>query len=365
MQALASVKRIVIKVGSSLLAASPAGRPAAIADEIANLSPGVEVVVVSSGAISLGTKSLGLKDRPDDLPRLQAAAAIGQTQLMRSWEHAFAAHSLTTAQVLLTHDDLSNRRRFINARNALRALLDAGVIPIINENDTVAVEEIKYGDNDLLAALVCNLITADALILLTDVDGLHDADPADGGVRIPIVRDIDSEATPVPKPAKRDGVGSGGMASKVQAARSAAHHGVATIVVAGDHPGVIASALAGHDVGTLFVPPSERINSRKHWIAYGSKPSGQLVVDDGAHRAVADSGKSLLPAGIVKVVGHFEMGELVSLVTSDGTEFARGLAAYSAFELSQLKGLQTTEIEAKLGYKYLDEAIHRDDLVLI
>ena len=196
---LGRAHRIVIKVGSRLLSHSPAGRPAAIADEIARLRErsDIEVVVVSSGAISLGVRSLGIRQRPTELPMLQAAAAIGQNRLMQHWQHAFAAHHIAIGQVLLTHDDLRNRRRFLNARHALQAMLGAGVVPVINENDTVAVDEIKYGDNDLLAALVCNLLSADALVVLTDVDGLHDAPPAEGGSRIPLVRDIDREAAPV------------------------------------------------------------------------------------------------------------------------------------------------------------------------
>ncbi|HTE54184.1 MAG TPA: glutamate 5-kinase [Kofleriaceae bacterium] len=367
-EALVRARRIVIKVGSRLVSDSPVGRPAAIADEVAALRTPrgrVEVVVVSSGAIALGRRVLGMHERPRDLPTLQAAAAVGQTRLMQSWEQAFAVHGLHTAQVLLTHDDLSDRRRFLNARHALRALLDAGVVPIINENDTVAVDEIRYGDNDLLAALVCNLISADALIILTDVDGLHDAPPADGGRRIPLVPDIDVDPSWKLSGADPRGLGSGGMASKVQAARSAARHGVATAVVAGARAHVLRDALAGADLGTLFVPSRERMSSRKHWIAYGARPHGRLVVDDGAHRAVAELGKSLLPAGIAEVEGAFDMGDIVSLATKQGLEFARGLAGYGAADLRRLKGLQSADIESTLGYKYLDEVIHRDDLVLL
>ncbi|HLU68212.1 MAG TPA: glutamate 5-kinase [Kofleriaceae bacterium] len=364
--ALARARRVVIKVGSRLVAESPVGRPAAIADELAALRDRpLEAVIVSSGAIALGRRVLGMARRPHALPVLQAAAAVGQTRLMHGWEQAFAVHRLTCAQVLLTHDDLADRRRFISARHALRAVLDAGAVPVINENDTVAVEEIRYGDNDLLAALVCNLISADALVILTDVDGLHDAPPAEGGRRIPLVRDIDVEPGWKVSAADPDGVGSGGMASKVLAARSAARHGVVTAVVPGHRPGVLGEVLGGADVGTAFLPSSERMSSRKHWIAYGARPLGRVVVDDGAHRAVAELGKSLLPAGIVEVEGTFELGDIVSLVTRQGTEFARGLAGYGAGEVRRLRGLQSGDIEATLGYKYLDEVIHRDDLVLL
>jgi glutamate 5-kinase len=361
----ARARRIVVKVGSRLIKESPAGRPAAIADELHALRGRVpDAVVVSSGAIALGIGGLGLASRPTALPLLQAAAALGQTRLMQSWEHAFGVHQRAVAQILLTHDDLADRRRFLNARHALRALLDRGAVPIVNENDTVAVDEIRWGDNDTLAALVCNLIGADLLVILTDVDGLHDAHPERGGRRVPLVVDIDLEAAPVAG-GPTSGVGSGGMASKVQAARAAARHGVATCVVGGARPGALTAALSGADVGTLFVPSRERMSSRKHWIAYGARPTGRIVVDDGARRAIAELGRSLLPAGIVEVVGGFELGDIVSLMGPDGGEFARGLAGYPAGDLRRLKGLQSSDIEATLGYKVLDEVVHRDDLVLL
>ncbi|MCP4446079.1 MAG: glutamate 5-kinase [Myxococcales bacterium] len=366
MRHLASAKRIVLKVGSSLLAASPAGQPAAIADEIVMLQDrGIETVIVSSGAIALGLKGLGLDSRPKDLPSLQAAAAIGQSRLLQNWEHAFSAHQGRIAQILLTYDDVSNRVRFLNARHALRALLSAGVVPIVNENDTVAVDEIRYGDNDQLAALVCNLISADALIIYTDVDGLHDADPRLGGVRISLITDIDEQAGPVATSSSGSGVGSGGMASKVAAAKNAASFGVPTIVVPGARRGILLSALTGQDVGTLFVPKARAISSRKHWIGFGAKPAGQLVVDDGAYEALNRTGGSLLPAGLLTVHEEFDRGALVSLVTSEKVEFARGLVSYGATDLRKLCGCRSGDIGARLGYKYLDEVIHRDDLVLL
>jgi len=364
---LQETKRLVIKVGSSLLHQAPVARPATIADDLAALSQGreLETVVISSGAISLGTRLLGWPKRPTALPALQAAAAVGQGHLMQNWEHAFSVHDRIIGQVLLTHDDLSDRRRFLNARHALFELLKSGVIPIVNENDTVAVEEIKYGDNDLLAALVANLVSADALIILTDVDGLFDAPPDQGGTRIPVVTDVDREAAPVATAAKAGGHGSGGMASKVQAAKAAARKGVLTAVACGRDPNVIRRLLGGEDLGTVFVPKSTVVSSRKHWIAYGSRPSAQIRVDEGAHRAISERGTSLLPAGVLDVLGEFQQGDIVSLLTPSGTEFARGLAGYSAAEMRRLKGLQSADIEATLGYKYLDELIHRDDLVLI
>jgi glutamate 5-kinase len=354
---------VVVKIGSRLLAESPAARPATMADEIAYLSGARDLrfVVVSSGAIALGSRVLGLAARPTDLPGLQAAAAVGQGRLLQHWEHAFSVHDRRIGQLLLTHDDIADRKRFLNARHTLRALLDRGVVPIINENDSVAIEEIKYGDNDLLAALVCNLISADALIMMTDVEGLRDA----AGVRIPVVHDIDREAAPVAGASSADRVGSGGMASKVQAARAAARSGIPSVIVPGRDPRVLTRALGGDDVGTLFLPADARMSSRKHWIAYSSKPAGTLVVDEGAHRALVEGGKSLLPAGVVAVQGSFELGDVVSLMTVHGTEFARGLAGYRAGDVERIRGLHTADIEPTLGYKYLDEIIHRDDLVLL
>jgi glutamate 5-kinase len=359
---LTQARRVVVKLGSRLIADSPAGRPAAIADQIALLRRrGVEVVLVSSGAIALGVRRLGLPRRPDELPALQAAASVGQSRLMQHWEHAFAVHDLAIGQILVTHDDLGNRRRFLSARLTLRALLDHGVVPIVNENDTVATEEIKFGDNDQLAALIVNLISADALVILTDVEGVRDA----AGVRMPIIRDIEREAVPVAG-GSTSGVGSGGMASKVSSARIVTRTGVPAVVAPGREPDILPRVLAGADLGTLFVPGADVLSARKHWIAYGARPAGRLVIDDGAARALRDHGKSLLPAGIVAVEGEFDLGDTVSVAVRDGgTELARGLTAYPAADLRKISGLQSAAIEATLGYKSTDEAIHRDDLVIL
>ncbi|MEO8554545.1 MAG: glutamate 5-kinase, partial [Kofleriaceae bacterium] len=288
--ALAQAKRVVVKCGSRLIAEAPASRPATIADQVVELRKrGIEVVIVSSGAIALGIGRLRLAARPTELPALQAAAAVGQSRLMQHWEHAFTAHSVEIGQVLLTHDDLGDRRRFLSARLTLRALLDHGVVPIINENDTVATEEIKFGDNDQLAALVCNLVSADALVILTDVEGVRDA----SGVRMPIVRDIEREAAPVAR-GSTSGVGSGGMASKVGSARIVTRTGIPAIVAPGRETSVLVRVLAGEDLGTLFVPPPRELSARKHWIAYGSKPSGTITVDAGAARALVEQQRSLL-----------------------------------------------------------------------
>ena len=359
---LAACRRIVVKIGSRLLAESPAGRPAALADQIVALrTRRIETVVVSSGAIALGVRALGMTRRPAELPSLQAAAAAGQSRLMQHWEHAFAVHGVVIGQVLLTHDDMGDRKRFLSARLTLRALLDFGAVPIVNENDTVATEEIKYGDNDQLAALVCNLVSADLLVILTDVDGVRDA----AGERLSVVRDIDREAVPAAGAPPPDGVGSGGMASKVASARIVTRTGIPAVVAAGRLPTVLSDVLAGADVGTLFLPGDGVLSARKHWIAYGARPAGRLVVDDGAVRALTQLGKSLLPAGITAVDGEFGPGETVSVVTTSGREVARGLVAYDAEDLRKIRGLQSADFEARLGYRGSGEAIHRDDLVIL
>ncbi|HEY1547446.1 MAG TPA: glutamate 5-kinase [Kofleriaceae bacterium] len=357
--ALASAKRVVVKLGSRLVAETGV---AAIADQVATLvHRGVDVIVVSSGAIALGISRLKLAARPTELPALQAAAAVGQSRLMQLWEHAFGAHAIEIGQVLLTHDDLGDRRRFLSARMTLRALLDHRVVPIVNENDTVATEEIKFGDNDQLAALVCNLVSADALVILTDVEGVRDAN----GKRIPVVVDIDREAAPVAGDST-SGVGSGGMRSKVGSARIVTRTGVPAIIAPGREPDVIARVLAGDDLGTLFVPAKpDVLSSRKHWIAYGARPAGAVVIDDGAVAAITQRQTSLLPTGILDVQGDFELGDTVSITARDGREVARGLVGYGADDLRAIRGLSSTAIESRLGYKSADEAIHRDDLVII
>jgi glutamate 5-kinase len=364
---LAQARRVVVKIGSRLLRDSPVGRTAAIADEIAALrkASGTQVTVVSSGAIALGVHLLGLPAKPAEIPKLQACAAVGQSVLMQHWERAFSVHDVAVGQVLLTHDDVDDRARFLQARHALEALLEYGAVPIVNENDTVATDEIKFGDNDRLAALACNLVRAEALVILTDVDGLHDADPRAGGKRIPVVRDIDTEAAPVAGGTVAGGVGTGGMASKVQAAKIAAKVGVPTVVAPGRRPDVITQVLAGADLGTIFVPHRQPLAARKHWIAYAQRPVGALVVDEGAKDALVKQQKSLLPSGVREVRGRFAAGDAVSIVDPAGSEFARGISAYSAEDVDKIRGKRSADIAAALGYKYVDEVIHRDDLVVL
>jgi glutamate 5-kinase len=359
----ATTKRIVVKIGSRLLAEDAEARVRNLVAQIAaQRARGISCVLVSSGAIALGVRRLGLGERPHAIPHLQATAAVGQGHLMHYYDRAFAEHGLAAGQVLLTHDDLSDRARFLNARHALLGLLEYGAIPVINENDTVAVEEIKFGDNDELAALVTNLVEAELLVILTDVGGLLDAN----GSVIPEVTDIDSQAAPVAG-GSQSGVGRGGMASKVKAARVAAKFGCATVVASGREPEVLRRVLGGEPLGTVFVPTprAQALGSRKHWIAYALKPAGTLVVDDGARKALVENKRSLLPSGVREVKGRFGLGDAVSVATLDGKEFARGLCGYSAEEVEKIRGRRTTDIESVLGYKYFDEVIHRDDLVIL
>jgi glutamate 5-kinase len=362
---LRSVERVVIKIGSRLLAEDIEGRVTSLAAEAKLLRDrGVDVVIVTSGAIALGWRRLGYPEKPRTIPALQAAAAVGQGHLIHAWQRALAAHGLAAGQLLLTHDDVRNRRRYLNARLAFAELLRVGAIPVVNENDTVSVDEIKFGDNDRLAALCTSLVEADALVILTDVDGLYDGDPAAGARLIPEVRDIDKEAVAVAG-GSVGGFGTGGMASKVQAARIAGRFGVVTVVAGGRRERPVSSILDGEASGTVFWPSVSRLQSRKHWIAYALKPAGTLVVDSGARRALVDGKKSLLPSGVRRVDGKFGAGDPVRVVDEEGAEFARGLCAFDADEVERIAGRRSSEIPALLGYAAVEEVIHRDDLVLL
>jgi glutamate 5-kinase len=285
---------------------------------------------------------------------------------MNIYESYFSRYQQMVAQVLLTHDDLSNRRRFLNARNTLLTLLELGIIPVINENDTVVVDEIKFGDNDNLSALITNLIGADLLLVLTDIDGLCDSDPkANPHARcIPLVEDIDMDMGGIVGETTSQ-MSVGGMISKIQAARKASRFGIPTVVAQGTKEGVLRQVLKGKEVGTLILPKGEALSSRKHWIAFNPKPKGDVIVDDGAKKAIVQKGKSLLPSGVTRVRGVFDRGDLVTCLGPRGKEFARGLVNYSASELEKIKGHRSHEIETTLGYKYCDEVIHRDDLVVL
>ncbi len=368
---LGKARRIVVKVGSSILASVKKGLHyevfSHLAREISELKrQGNEIVIVSSGAIAAGMEKLGYKTRPQSITQKQATAAVGQGRLMNIYESCFSRHQQMVAQILLTHDDLSHRRRFLNARNTLLTLLELGIIPIINENDTVVVDEIKFGDNDNLSALITNLIEADLLIILTDIDGIFDADPRlnPHARLIPLVEDIDA-AIAAGAGETTSEMSVGGMVSKIQAAQKASRFGIPTVVACGTKKEVLHQILKGKEVGTLILPKEEALSSRKHWIAFNLKPQGDVIVDDGAKKAIVQKGKSLLPSGVAKVRGSFDRGDPVSCVGPRGKEFARGLVNYSTSELEKIKGLRTEQIEKVLGYKYSDEVIHRDDLVVL
>ncbi len=368
---ISEVKRVVIKIGSSVLTA---GSDALHKEVFKNLAQsisilkkdGYEIIIVSSGAVAAGRASLACIERPVSIPQKQAAAAIGQVRLMRLYEDCFNEHNCNTAQVLLTHDALSDRQKFLNARNTLFTLLQCGIIPIINENDSVVVDEIKFGDNDILSALVTNLIDADLLLILTDRDGLCAQDPqcCENATLIKVVEKITPEIEILAQGSSSK-VGTGGMISKVDAAKKVSIYGIPTIVVNGSIRGIITTVFKGEDVGTLFLPRQTKLSSRKHWIAFNLKPKGTLVVDDGAKKAIAKMGKSLLSTGLVDVHGFFKFGDLVKCVDTEGIEFARGLVNYPAEEVVKLRGVHSRDIKKILGYKYYDEIIHRDDLVVL
>jgi glutamate 5-kinase len=327
---------------------------------------GIEVAIVSSGAIAAGIGRLGLRSRPSTIPEIQAVAAVGQINLVWFYKEVFGARGLPVGQVLLTRDDLENRRRHQNAKNTLFTLFRTGVVPVINENDTVVVEEIKFGDNDNLSAMVTNLIEADCLVILTDTEGLYDRDPkTDPGARLLDRVDAVDETVDAFVGASKSAVGTGGMTTKLLAARRATHGGAACVIASGKHPHALARIVAGEVVGTFFPPMEDRLTRRKHWIAYTVQPLGRLLLDQGAVDAVLSRGKSLLPSGIQGVEGEFERGDAVRLVGPTGVELARGLTNYSVREVREIAGLATWEIADRLGYKYYDEVVHRDDLVVL
>ena len=363
-------RRLVVKVGSSILTDRGALRPrvfAQIARQVAELlRNGRQVVIVSSGAIAMGSRALGWERPGHSIPEMQAAAAVGQIGLVETYRKRFARHGLAVAQVLVTRTGLEDRERYLNARNTLAALLRHGVVPIVNEYDTVATEEIRFGDNDNLSATVVSLVDADLLVLLTDVDGLHRESPRPGAARPPlfdVVARIDAEVERAAGGSSH-AFGRGGMITKLEAARTAALSGAATVVCNGRTANVLLRVAAGEPVGTLFLA-GRRLQARKHWLAFTHRPRGQLVVDAGAASALQEKGRSLLPAGICAVRGGFRVGDVVSCVDPAGRELARGLVAYSAEEVARIQGLPTRKIAQVLGYSNGDAVIHRDHLVLL
>ena len=364
---IAGASPLVVKVGSSSLTRATGGLlpeklEALVAALAARHAAGSGVVLVSSGAIATGMTPLGLRRRPRDLATQQAAASVGQGALLAAYDRAFSAHGIITGQVLLTADDVTRRGHYTNARRTLERLLALGVVPIVNENDTVATQEIRFGDNDRLAALVAHLIDAEALVLLSDVDALYDGPPSNPGTaRIPFVRGPEAIAG-VDIGGVGTGVGTGGMVTKVEAAAIATSAGVPTLLTSAANAG---AALSGEDVGTAFAPTASRGRARRLWIAHATTPQGRLVLDAGAVAAVTQRGKSLLPAGIKAVEGTFAAGDPVDLVDEAGTRVARGLVTYDSRELPGLLGRRTKELTATLGPEYHREVVHRDDLVLL
>ncbi|WP_417546101.1 glutamate 5-kinase [Marinobacter sp.] len=368
---LHQARRLVVKIGSALLTNDGRGLDVSAlglwVDQMAALvKQGVELVVVSSGSVAEGMSRLGWKKRPEQLHELQAAAAVGQMGLVQTWEAEFKRHGIHTAQILLTHDDLSDRKRYLNGRSTLRALLDFGVVPIVNENDTVVTDEIRFGDNDTLGALVTNVVEADGLIILTDQLGLFDKDPRknpDASLvteRLASDRELDAMAG-----GSAGVLGRGGMQTKLRAARLAARSGAFTVVVGGRIEGVLTRLHQGDVLGTLLLPEQGRIAARKQWLASHLQTRGKLTLDDGAVKVLRQGGRSLLPVGVKSVAGQFRRGEMVSCVDQKGIEVARGLVNYDASEAGAIAGRSSSSITEILGYISDEEIIHRDNMIIV
>ena len=368
---LAHVKRVVIKIGSGVISDHSGldlKRMATLCEDVYSLRQrGYEVILVSSGAVAAGKADLGIKGsaRTLSLPLKQAAAAIGQSRLMRAYKDALRQHGLTAAQILLTRDDLANRRRYLNARNTLMTLLDYGVVPIINENDTVVIDEIRFGDNDNLSAMATNLVEAQLLVILSDVDGLFDSDPRHNA-EAKLISEVERITPEIEAMAGQEAtlLGTGGMTTKLKAAKRATLFGAGTAIINGLSPHNLLYLFDGHELGTYFLPARDRMAARKHWIAFTKKPKGKLILDEGAQKAVAERGKSLLPSGIHRLEGTFERGDAVRLCDVNGKEFAKGVTNYNSAELIRIIGKNTKEILQILGYQYGDEVVHRDNFVI-
>lgn len=370
-QQLAQTKRWVVKIGSALLTNDGRGLNldgiSAWVEQMAILRKcGIEVVLVSSGAVAEGMARLGWKKRPQALHELQAAAAVGQMGLVQAYESRFKNFGLHTAQILLTHDDLSNRMRYLNARSALRTLLELGVVPVVNENDTVVTDEIRFGDNDTLAALVANLVEADLLVILTDQSGMYDKDPRSNPDAV-LLHEVQASDPALESMAggSAGALGRGGMLTKVRAARLAARSGTETVIAYGREENVLERVFGGELLGTLFTPDLEPMVARKRWLAGHLQLRGKLTLDAGAVRVLRESGRSLLAVGVKAVEGRFLRGEMVSCVDEQGREVARGLVNYSADETARLMGQPTSRIQDLIGYVDEEELIHRDNLILV
>ncbi len=369
LELLRPVKRVVVKVGSGVLTTSHGLNKRVInelTEDVCGLKKrGIEVILVSSGAIASGLKKIGMTKRPESISHQQAVAAIGQSTLMMVYEKAFGRHGQRVAQILITRDDLHHRRRYLNARNTLFTLLSWKIVPIINENDTVVVDEIKFGDNDNLSAMVTNLTESQLLINLTDIDGFFDKDPRihkDArpiGVVDRINKEVMMYASAIP-----GFLGTGGMAAKIKAAQKVAFAGAPTIIANGLKRGILKNIFMGKEEGTLFMPRDAALCSRKHWIAFTRSPKGELLIDRGAEAALLKGGKSLLPSGIKAVSGRFSLGDSVVLLNEDMNALAVGMVNYDSGDIEKIMGLKSKDIESRLGFKHEDEVIHRDNLVL-
>lgn len=363
------VKRVVIKAGSGVLTSKNGLNIKVInnlTEDICFLkSKGIDVILISSGAIASGLKKIGLSKRPESVSQQQAVAAVGQSSLMMAYEKSFERYKQKVAQILITRDDLNNRRRYLNARNTIFTLLSWKILPVINENDTVVADELKFGDNDNLSSMVTNLTESQLLINLTDIDGLFDKDPrtSKDAKLIPMVDNVNREilkyASTIP-----GFLGTGGMASKIKAARKANLRGVPVIIANGQKKGIIKDIFKGEEVGTLFRPQDTTLCSRKHWIVFTKAPKGSIVIDRGACEALKKRGKSLLPSGIKDVTGRFSRGDSVAILDEDNQELAVGMVNYTSGAIKKIMGLKSREIESRLGYKHDDEVIHRDNLAL-
>lgn len=366
-----TARRVVVKIGSALLTAGGRGLDtSSIGNWVAQIADlrqrGLDMILVSSGSVAEGMSRLGWTKRPHALHELQAAASVGQMGLVRTYESLFEQHGIKTAQILLTHEDLANRQRYLNARGTLLTLLEFGVVPIINENDTVATEEIRFGDNDTLGALVANLLDADLLIILTDQKGLFDRNPTiDPTAQLVSEASIYDERLGDMVGESLSGLGRGGMITKLRAGRLASRSGTATLIASGHEPDVIARLMRGEELGTFLVPGLSPLVARKRWLAGQLKLKGHVTLDDGAVRVLKESGRSLLPIGVTAVSGAFDRGDLVACVSRDGLEVARGLVNYGADDAQKLCGQPSQNIEALLGYVDEPELIHRDNLVLV
>jgi len=365
------VRRLVVKVGSNVLTCDQ-GLNLPVIYELSRqisglMDAGLEVILVSSGAMAAGQKKIGLAQRPSEIPKRQAIAAVGQPGLMLEYEKAFAVYNIKVAQILLTGDDLTaSRERYLNARNTLNTLLSWKIVPVINENDTVVVEEIKFGDNDNLSAMISLLMNSDLLINLTDIDGLYTGDPrTHKDVELIAEVDVIDEKIEAIAGDIPGALGTGGMLSKIRAAAKVINAGIPMIITSGREPDILKKLVAGDPIGTFFVPTREKLSSRKCWIGYNIKPKGTLRIDKGAVSAIAAHGKSLLPGGILAVTGDFGIGDAVELLSEGNARIAVGLVNYSAGDIRKIIGCRTDQIDACLGGKSYDEVIHRDNMTIL